>query len=195
MKTKMPFGFRPSFHPSGSGNPRQQGGVVTSQPTHSLYTNQPVVMDANGNLQPVSKVTDEVFGVFAGLEAVMPNGQIKQLGYILAGTPLFSTGSADTNNGSAYADVTNVYVYQDDVIEYTVQANGPLARSAIGQTFNTDITTIGNASAIGQSATMLNKTPIDAQGGQWIVTELANLPDNTWGDAFTVVKVRKNNII
>lgn len=195
MQIKMPFGVRPAFHTSGQGNPRVQMGTVASQPAKSLYQNMPVKIDANGVVVPIDTVTDQVFAIFVGLQYIDVNGLVKERNQIAAGTPLFGNGSPEVNNGDAYTSVGSPYLYQDPAMEFAVQANGPMARSSIGKSFNIDLTTMAAASGVGISKALLDNTAVAALAGQFIVTELENVPGNTWGDPFTIVKVKFNNIL
>lgn len=194
MQINAPFGIRPAFHTSGQANPRIQMGLVGTQPAKSLFQNTPVKITSAGVIEPISLSSDKVFGVFIGLQYIDTNGMVKERNQILAGTPLFGNGGS-INNGSSYTAVGSPYLYQDPSMEFAIQANGPMNRNSIGQTFNFDLTTILTANAVGISQGTLDNTPIAALGGQFIVTELENIPGNVWGDNFTIVKVKFNNIL
>jgi hypothetical protein len=195
MQQLAPFGFRPAFHTSGQANPRTQMGFVNSAPTKPLYQNQPVKIDTvTGAITPIAAITDQVFAVFTGLQYVDQNGMVKERNFVLAGTPFFANGGSE-NNGSAYTNIGMPYLYQDPDMEYAVQANGPMTKASVGQTYNLDITTILNGSASGISGALLNNVAVSGGTGQFIVTELQNIPNNVWGDPYTVVKVKFNNIL
>lgn len=194
MQIKLPFGVRPAFHTSGKANPRVQMGLVSTQPAKSLYQNQPVKITSAGVIEPIASAADVVFGIFVGLQYIDTNGMVKERNQILAGTPLFANGGS-VNNGDAYTAVGSPYLYQDPMMEFAVQANGPMNRNSVGQTFNFDMTTILLANGVGISQGLLDNTPVAALAGQFIVTELENIPGNTWGDNFTIVKVKLNNIL
>lgn len=194
MQTLQPIGLAPAFHISGRANPRAQIGFVNSAPASSLFENQPV-KNVAGAIVPITSATDVIIGVFAGLQYVDQNGFIKERNHVLSGTPFFASGGS-INNGDPYTAMSTPYVYNDSMMEFTIQGNGPIAKTAVGQTFNIDMTTINNASYIGTSQVLLDAVagPVAANAGQLIVTELWQIPGNVWGDPYTVVKVKFNNI-
>lgn len=200
MQTKQPFGVRPLLHTSGKANPRQQFGLVDSAPAKTLAQNLPIVINSStGVITPISQGatygTEEVFAIFAGLQYVDGTGMIKERPIILAGTPLWGN-SAVENTGPATNSVSAPYLYQDSQMEFEVQVNGTLSRSAIGQTFSIDMSTINDINtAVGYSQCMLYATPVPAGAGQFIITQLSDLPGNTWSDPFPIVRVKFNNIL
>lgn len=200
MLTSQPFGVRPALHTSGNANPKQQYGQVDGAPTYDLYRNLPIVINATtGNVEPITVGatygTEAVFGIFAGLQYVDQNGMVKERPGIAAGTPLFGN-SAVENAAGALTAVSAPYIYQDPMMEFEVQVNGAIDKSAIGQTFSIDMSTITDFNTtVGYSQCMLYATPVAAGAGQFIVTELANLPGNAWSDPYPIVRVKLNNIL
>lgn len=196
-----PFGFQPRFHPSGSANPRTKGGSVQTPPTNSLYQQQPVSFDTNGLIIPAvtfgtPNTILPVKGVFWGIQYSEPSGFVKQNNQFLAGTPTFNSATSGVNQGDVYSTWVYPQIYQDNDMEFYVQANGPMLRSYIGMTFDIDVTTINNANASGISAVALANTPVSGNAGNFIVSELAVLPQtsgsNQWGDLYTIVLVKLN---
>ena len=195
MQVLMPNGVAPTFHTSGTANPRAQIGFVNSAPTASLFQNQPV-KNVNGVIVPIATATDVVLGIFVGLQYVDQNGLVKERNHVLAGTPFFASGGA-INNGDPYTNMGEAYLYQDPQMEFAVQGNGPIQKSAVGQSFSLDPTTLAGGTYIGISTALLDAVagPVPGLAGQFIVTDLVQVPGNTWGDPYTVVKVKFNNIL
>lgn len=193
MQTLQPMGLQPAFHISGRANPRSQLGFVNSAPASALYENQPV-KNVGGQIVPITAATDVIVGVFAGLQYIDATGAVKQRNTIAAGQPLLP-GTA--NNGDTYSNSATPYLYMDPAMEFVIQGNGPLAKTAVGQSFNIDMTTINQATPTGISKVLLDAVggPIAALAGQVIVTELYQVPGNVWGDPYTMVKVKMNNNI
>ncbi len=200
MLTSQPFGVRPTLHTSGNANPKQQYGSLDGAPASALYRNLPIVIDAStGNVKPISQGatygTEVVFGIFAGLQYVDQNGMVKERPGIAAGTPMWGN-SAIENAAGALNAVSAPYIYQDPAMEFEVQVNGALDKSAIGKTFSIDMSTVANFnSQVGYSQCMLHPVAVAAGAGQFVVTELANLPGNAWSDPYPIVRVKLNNIL
>lgn len=200
MQLLQPFGFLPSFHPSGNANPRQKYGSIQTPPAHPLSKGVPVAMNASGFIVPAvtygaTPSDNEVLrvrAIFEGIQYADASGFVKEQPNILAGQPTFASGVSGVNLGDPYSTFVQPYVYQDPQIEFIVQANGPMLQSYLGQTFDIDVTTIDLFSPTGLSLVTLNNAPVAANAGNFIVTELQEDANNQWGDAFTIVKVKFN---
>jgi hypothetical protein len=188
----QPNGFRPAFHTSGTANPRQQFGSLQSNATNAIYSWQPCKL-VSGYIQAATAADDTLAGIFAGAQWMdSVSGFVKEYPWVPANTTFWPSA----NEGDPYSTTNAPYVYQDTAMEFVVQANGPLAITALGQTFNLDLATIGNGSAAGYSEAALDAVSGPVSGGQFIVTELYKAPPTTdtnqWGDAYTIVMVKLN---
>jgi hypothetical protein len=196
-----PSGFQPRFHPSGGANPRWKVGNIQPTPTNTLRKGMPITFDANGYIQPAINfattpdVPLPVRGVFWGIQYADETGSVKERPFILAGQPTFNSAVSGTNNGNVYNSYLYPYIYQDVDMEYYVQANGPITRDMIGKSFDLDVTTYPNSTYSGSSAIALDATPVEGFAGNWILSELAEINDNQWGDPYTVVLVKMNTAV
>jgi hypothetical protein len=214
MQYLQPFGFRPSFHPSGNANPRTPQGLLTAaNATIGLFQNQPVaIVNGTGWFGASIANNTPIDGIFFGLQYLDANGRVLERNQIAAGTPFFNSNSG--NNGDAYNNYVMPYMYSDPMMEFNVQITKnnatPINGSNINDTFNIDWTGGGvngangvpgtaaapNGNAAGISTTGLDCSTIVAAGaGQFILVGLAKLPNNTWSDAYPIVRVKLNNIL
>lgn len=170
-----PYGFRPIFHPSGIIRPFALKNGITSGYGTALYTGQPVILDTNGTLT-VGTVTNDLFGIFAGVQYT-PTG----------GRPTYSPSWPAAATFDSSEDMI-CYYYNDPQLLYAVQADGSLAATSVGSQCDFTNTT---ANGSGYSQCTLSATPETAgQQGQFRVIELFSAPNNDWGDTYTQVVVQ-----
>lgn len=75
---------------------------------------------------------------------------------------------------------------------FMIQAAGPITQDALGA--NADIIQTAGTSLFGRSRNALATTTPDTTSTRPLrIVGLADLPDNAWGDAFTIVLVKFNN--
>ncbi len=75
---------------------------------------------------------------------------------------------------------------------FMIQADGSIPQSALGA--NGDIVQTAGSASIGKSRNALSSVTLDTVSTRPLrVVGLAQLPDNDWGDAFTIVLVKFNN--
>lgn len=182
--TSAPQGLVPVFHPSGLTRPRALANAIDPSVTQTIYKGTPVQLTTSGTIVPLGDPTwdaaaDDIIGVFDGVEYVDANGQIKEANHWTGPTTIFSP----TN--------MTVYVWMDPSIEYEIQADGPVAQTALGDQFNFAAGQDGGNSTTGISSAKLAATPVGA-GNQGYVraVNLSPLVNNAWGDAFTVLRVQ-----
>lgn len=172
--TNAPFGMRPAFHPSGLDRAQAQANGILSGYTSDILKGQPVKMDTSGQIQ-IAAAGDAFLGAFAGFEWTDTTGRRRVSNYYPANTA-YQTGSAVA------------YYYNDPLIVYEIQAAGSLAATSVGDEANLSNTTAGS-NVTGLSQCTLSTTLAGAgNNAQMRIVDLAPLPDNAWGDAYTVVR-------
>lgn len=173
-----PFGFTPVYHPSGIVRPRGYKQAIPSGFATQILKGQVVTINgANGNVEPIAANNVDFVGVFAGCEFLDAFGRPTKSPYWPAGQVLQS------------ALEMIVWLWDDPLTVFRAQADGSVARTALGREFNTSNFAAGST-LTGQSQATLAATPIVAASqGQWYCQDVDRDPANDWGDAFTVLQV------
>jgi len=170
--TSAPFGFIPA---KSADEPARPYPIAPGYATQ-IFKNQVVVLDTAGVIQAAAAATD-ILGVFVGVEYIDADGRPQTRNNWPAG---------------GVAGATNVlaYVIDDPEQEYLVQADGPVAQTAIGA--QADITNPNAGSTfLGLSqATLASAVVAAAAQGQFRILDIENAVDNAPGDAFTRVRVK-----
>lgn len=194
-----PFGLAPSLHPSGtvrpsvSGGPQPLGGnTIASGYASNIFLNSPVQIDAttpSGNLVLATALgaaaagapANRILGSFQGTEFTLTaTGRRTVANYWPAGTT-----------------ATNIvgWVTRDAWITYEIQANGPVAATALGA--QASIT--ANTTSSGNTITGFSNVALDVvttgsltqtAANQLRIVGFSQRIDNLPGDAFTVVLVQ-----
>lgn len=173
-----PYGLRPIYHPSGQVRPRVLAGGIASAYGTAILQYQPIVMASTGVIQAATATTDTIIGSFAGC-FYTPSVNAR---------PLFSNqwvASTTYVTGSMIA-----FFWDDPGIQYAVQADGSIAQTAIGATFDMSNVTAGNTTT-GFSAMTMSATENPADGVLRVLDQILT-PDNAWGDTYTQVRVQIN---
>lgn len=222
--TFSPFGLVPTKQDSiAAAYPRAvPNALPLTGATFNLYLGQPVGLDVNGYITPITAVTQDIAGVFAGIEYVnaATGGTVLANKYI-AGTTF--TGFVDSINQITMF----VKLYDVDGTIFKVQASGPLPtpnpgtipNPMAGQQFNLDVVTTvvtnpdgsifpfpGNTTVIsllgspqlGYSAACLNPArvaPSVSTGGQFTFWGNANMPGEYLSDQFPTLLVKINRSV
>jgi len=152
--------------------------------TQTIYKGTPVQLTSSGTIIPLGDPTwdaaaDDIIGVFNGVEYVDSNGQLKEANHWTGPTTIASPTSM------------KVYVWIDPDIVYEIQADGPVAQTALGDQFNFATGQDGGSSVTGISSAKLAATPVGAGNQGYVrVVNLSPLVNNAWGDAFPVLRVQ-----
>lgn len=171
------YGLRPVYHPSGIIRQVELLSGIASGYATNLFTGTPVKYEtAGGTLVAVTTGADVCIGVFQGCEFASA-GRYFVSPYWPASQTYDSTGPM------------RVYYTQDKEIVYEAQANGPVAMSANWESINLANTSQGST-LTGLSSQALTSTTTGATAGTFQVIGLALYDDNSWGDAFTQVRVK-----
>lgn len=174
--TDAPFGLRCVYHPSGTPRVETvQNGIASGYNT-GLFFGTPIKLTTDGTIVATATGADSTIGVFAGCFYIS-NG-IPHLGY----WPANQTYDANTPMWVQY----NAF---DPEAIYEGQADGSIAQTALGEAINLADASAGSIYT-GLSSQHLNHTTTGATPGTFLVQNIAPYPDNAWGDAFTIVRVR-----
>jgi len=183
--TNAPFGFRPSYHPSGQMRPKAY--TITSTYAANIFSGDPVKLTDNGVVQlgtsdgTRSGTVDGIslLGVFAGCQYIDSLGKPTL-------TPFWPTGTTAT-------DIV-AWVYDDPETIFQVQYNNPSSgttvQTAVGEECDWTVASPGGSTATGLSNTYL--TAIQATSGQFQITGWALNINDALTDAYIVATVRIN---
>lgn len=175
--TSAPFGLRPVFNPSGTPRVETLVNGIASAYATGLYTGTPVKLTTDGTLIATATGADSTIGIFCGCFFIS-SGRPFQLPY----WPAAQTYDANTLMWAQY----NAF---DPQTIYEGQCDGTVAQTANGEAINL-VTASAGSIYTGLSSQFLNHTTTGATPGTFIIENIAGYPDNAWGDAFTIVRVR-----
>lgn len=170
--TAAPQGLRPVYHPSGLV--RASAYTINSTYNTAIFKGSPVTLNTNGTVV-IGAANADVLGAFAGVQYVDATGR-----------PTYSPNWPANMVGT---DIV-AWVYDDPDIVFEIQANGSVVQAAVGD--QTDFVNPGaGTAATGQSTAAANATLAGAGNqGQMRIVGFNLAPDNTPGDAFTIVQVK-----
>lgn len=167
-----PFGLRPAYSPQGTIRPTAY--TIASAYGANILDGQPVKIGTNGTLEAAA-IGERFIGTFCGVEYTNTQGRRVVDNKWISGT----VGS----------DIV-AYATLDPTIVYEIQASGSIAVADIGS--QADYTTIGTGSTVtGLSAMMLDQATLtNSSNAALRIIGIASGPNNTPGDAFTIVQVQ-----
>lgn len=189
-----PFGLRAVGHPMGLSKARITAYHVPSTYATALFPGDPVVKTGTANTAQVSAP-----GV-----GVMPVGTIAEVNKATAGDDNAITGvivGVAANAGALdrrYLPASTggvVFVNDDPLTEYEIQADGAIAAAQVGLNAVLIYTNTGDTNT-GQSGAELDTTsdaPAADASNQLTILSVVNRADNEAGSNFTKVRVRINN--
>jgi len=174
--TNAPFGLRCVYHPSGEPRIESLAAGIASTYGTAIYTGTPVKFNTDGTLIPTGTGADTCVGIFAGCQFTSAGRR-----FVLPYWPA----------SQAYDTGTMVAYYQplDTNAIYEGQANGSVAQTANFEGINLANASTGSTYT-GLSQQALNATTTGATAATFQIVNIAPYPDNAWGDAYTVVRVR-----
>lgn len=199
--TSAPFGFLPSWHPSGQIRPtayvssNSTDQLRLSGSTLAIYKGQPVYLAigsggaidgataATGRMvvAPWTANSDKIHGVFAGIEYVDASGKPWVNDYCPAGQT-FMSGARQV-----------VYIWDDPEIIYRAQMDGAIAVGAYGlcgKQLNGTNFAAGSTQTGLSAATLSATAPATGAQGQFRVVKLANEVNNTSSDTYPIFEVK-----
>lgn len=174
--TNQPFGLVPSFHPSGLDRAVALADGIASAYASNILKGQPVALNSSGQII-IATAGSAYQGAFAGVEWTDVTGRRRVSNYWPANTAYIT--------GSCVA-----YYYSDPNIVYTIQADGSLAQTSVGDQANFTNIAAGSTTT-GLSACTISTSLVGSSAvGDLRIIGLGNGVDNAWGDAYTVVQVQ-----
>lgn len=170
--TLAPFGLKPVYHPSGTIIPVT--GTIASGYTSNIFQYSPVAY--NDGVIELAAAAALAIGSFAGVQWTDTRGKRQFSNYWVASTV-----------GTEIV----CWFTSDPATIYEIQCSGSVLESDIGEQadWSANTTSSGNTTT-GLSSVTLDAPAVTTDGLQVIGISLA--PDNAWGDAFTIVRVRIN---
>ncbi len=176
--TAAPFGLRCVYHPSGVPRIETLVSGIASGYNTAIYTGTPVKLVAGtGTLVVSATGADSTIGIFVGcffISGGLPN--------LKPYWPASQTYDANTYMWAQYEPFDSQAIYEG-------QADGSVAMAANGEGINLASASSGSVYT-GLSTQALAATTTGATPGTFTVQNIAPYPDNAWGDAFTIVRVR-----
>lgn len=184
--TSAPFGFRPSFHPSGQMRPKAY--TITSGYAANVFQGDPVKLTNDGVIQLASSdgtrsgTTDGIamLGVFAGCEYRDSSGKPVI-------SPYWPTGVTAT-------DIV-AWVYDDPETLFEAQFQNPSAgtsvQASVGEECDWRVASPGGSTQTGFSNTWLT-AEVGAATGQFQIVGFAYNVADLSTDAYVVATVRIN---
>lgn len=175
--TSAPFGLRCVYHPSGEPRIETLVNGIASGYATALYTGTPIKLTTDGTIIATAVGADSTIGIFVGVFFISGGRPFQQ-----AYWPAAQTFDANTTMWVQYEALDPNAIYEG-------QCDGTVAQTANGEAINLVTASTGSIYTQ-QSAQFLNHTTTGATPGTFIVQNIAPYPDNAWGDAFTIVRVR-----
>lgn len=171
--TNAPFGLRPVYHPTGFD--RAMAYPITSAYATSIFKFDPVILNTNGTVIMGTAAAD-LLGSFAGCEYIDLTGKPTSSNFWPAAQAAFA----------GTVPVCYVFDHPDNV--YEIQANGPIAATAVGD--QADVVIGAGSSQLGISTTAMGAVVGAGVQGQLRIMDFSRDAGNAAGDAFTVVQVK-----
>lgn len=171
------FGMIPAYH-NGGGTIRPEQFQITDAYASTIYQGSPISISSNGKIQILSSSSLPLIGCFDGCEYTDVNGQ-----------PHVSNrwpASTATATGSTIV----AWCYRDPQIIYSIQGNGPISQSGVGNQAGFNSSSTGNNTTGMSTATIDTALLSGTATGQLRVIRISDDVDNTPADNFTKVYVQ-----
>lgn len=170
--TSAPYGFVPVRHPTGQvrSNPYPIAAAYATQ----INKGMPVILNTNGTITAGTAAAD-LLGVFHGVEYTDTTGRRVVSNYWPSG---------------GVTGATNIvaYVNDDPATIYSVQADGSIAATAVGD--QADVSNVGNQGSGFSQATLSATLAGAGVQAQFRILDVDRSVDNAWGDSYTKVLVQ-----
>lgn len=185
--TSAPFGFRPSYHPSGQMRPKAY--TIATGTAVNIFAGDPVKLVDAGVIQ---------LGTSDGSRSGTVDG-ISLLGIFAGCEYVDSTGKPTVSNfWPASITATNIvaWVYDDPETIFDVEYANPgtagtdTVQTAVGEDCDWTVASPGGSTSTGLSNTKL--TAIQATQGQFQITGFKPRVQDSLTDAYVVATVRIN---
>lgn len=171
-----PYGFQPVSHQTGTPRTTRMPFGIASGQSGNIFKFQPVkINSANGNIVPVTAITDKIFGIFAGVEFTPSGGRP-------AVSPYWPSGQTYDSSQDM-----NVYFWPawDPTLRLQVQADGAVAQALMGFGFNIATPTAGSTVTGLSQAAVLHAGVASGAQGQFFLQEFATGVTDAYGGGDT----------
>lgn len=184
--TAFPFGMVPVENLAAGYNTQGfESFNILDGYTTSIFFGDVVKMASTGYIEKDTGTTTLTpYGVAVGFSYVDPSIKYWNNSQYW---PASTTTGITTGPGRPLIKVSN----NPDAV-FMIQADGSIPLSALGA--NGDIVQTAGSTSIGKSRNALSSVTLDTVSTRPLrVVGLAQMPDNDWGDDFTIVLVKFNN--
>lgn len=180
------FGMRPTKNMVGRVRAQRLVNGIASGYNTAIYQYSPVKMvtSSSVNTLQLAGTTDDLYGVFDGVEYTDSNGRRQYSKYWPAGlTPLAGT-------------TWNVYVWSDPTTIFEIQLNAAVTQWGVGLGGAGQQTDFASNIGAGSSVTQLSSAQADqarlssSAQRQLRIIDKGDYVDNDWGDAFPILQVQ-----
>jgi hypothetical protein len=175
--TSSPYGLIPQSDQVGTIRPLRIPAGIASGLSSNIFKYQPVKMAvATGTITPVTATTDQIFGVFQGVEYT-PS---------VNGRPIVSNFWPASATWTNTADMF-VYIWPAWVpgTRWAIQADGSVAQALLGSGFNFTNLSAGSTTTGFSQATVAAAGVAASSQGQVALVEFYTGLNSTIGDLFT----------
>lgn len=179
--TSSPYGLQPISDQTGIDRTLRIPFGIASGLNSNIFKYQPVKLikptatTNAGTLTPITATTDQIFGIFMGVEYTPTGGRP-------AVSPWWAAG---TVYDSGYDMFAYVWPAWTPGARYAIQADGTVPQTNLGGGFN--LSNFGNGNTVvGNSTCTANHTVVAANSqAQLVLVEFGVNINNAIGDAFT----------
>lgn len=176
-----PYGLQPISDQSGIVRPLRIPLGIASGLASNIFKYQavklikPLATANSGTLTPVTATTDQIFGVFAGVEYTPTGGRPTV-------SPFWPSGAVYDSTADMFAYIWPAWTGS---MRFQIQADGAVVQGKLGMGFNISNFTSGSTT-IGQSTcTAANAGVAQSSQAQLVLVEFAPGVNDAVGDAFT----------
>lgn len=175
-----PFGLRAVRRGMGGSATGQEVYTIASSYGTAIFNSDPIILNTDGTII-VGVAATPLFGVMYGCEYTTSDGYYRVRPNWIASTALLAGTTCLT------------YVTRDPFTEYFIQCGAPVPLADTGD--ESDVVMGAGVALSGLSTSSLNSTRAGTGSVKQLrIVGLADLPNNAWGDAFTIVRVVINQL-
>lgn len=174
--TSTPYGALPQNSQSGIVRTLRIPFGIASGLSSNIFKGQPVKMvAASGTITPITSTSDAIFGFFAGVEFTPTGGRPAE-------SPFWP---ANTSYDSTYDMLVYIWPAWLPDLRIRVQADGSVAQTLLGASFNFSNIAAGSTSTGLSACTVAAAGVASGSPGQLTLIEFSNAVGSSVGDAYT----------